>query len=194
MITALVLAAGLSTRMGQPKMLLPWGGSIVIDQVVNTLIDAQLDDICVVTGGSHEEIKEALTRRKAKLIYNPDYANGEMLSSVQLGLRSIRPESEAALIVLGDQPQIEIWVIKAIVTEFRIEQKSIVVPSYQMHRGHPWLIERSMWEGIQRLEPPSTLHDFLLDNQGSIAYVNVDTTSILQDLDTPEDYHGRRPT
>lgn len=192
MISAIVLAAGQSTRMGQQKMLLPWGQTTVIGKVVSTLSEAGVHDIHVVTGGSRNALEALLQEYEIDFIFNKDYSNGEMLTSVQIGLRYMG-ELEAALIVLGDQPQIESNVVQAIVERYLLTQNKIIVPSYKMHRGHPWLIEKSYWKEILNLTPPLTLRDFLNMHNEVIDYICVDTPSVIQDLDTQSDYTQYKP-
>jgi len=193
MISAIVLAAGQSLRMGQPKMMLPWGKTTVIGKVITTLQEAGLDDLHLVVGGNQMELKEVLQRFHVHVVFNPDYANGEMISSVQIGIRSLLGNSEAALIVLGDQPQIEVSVVQTIIEIYFTNRSKIIVPSYQMHRGHPCLIDKSLWGELLNLKPPHTLRDYLNQYQDDIFYVNVGTPSIIQDLDTPDDYKKFNP-
>ncbi|OGO12559.1 MAG: hypothetical protein A2Y53_09055 [Chloroflexi bacterium RBG_16_47_49] len=188
MISAIVLAAGQSFRMGQPKMMLPWGKTTVIGKVTATLLEAGLDDLHLVVGGNQKELNEALRRFQVQFVFNPDFANGEMISSVQVGIRSLLGNSEAALIVLGDQPQLEVSVVQTIIEIYITNRSKIIVPSYQMHRGHPCLIDKSLWGQLLDLKPPHTLRDYLNQYQDDILYVNVDTPSVIQDLDTPDDY------
>jgi len=185
---AIVLAAGLSKRMGRPKMVLPWGQTTVIGQVVDSLLSAGVSPIRVVTGGAREEIEQALQGRPVELLFNPDYANGEMQVSLQLGLNSLPREIEAALVVLGDQPRMRVDTVHQVLAAAADHPGKLVVPSYQMRRGHPWLVPARFWDEILALRLPQTLRDFMRRNAEEIAYVNVDTDSILQDLDTPEDY------
>ena len=190
MISALVLAAGKSTRMGVQKMTLPWGNSTVIGKVITTIQEAGIINIQVVTGSKQKEVENVLTGFTLAFIFNPNYADGDMISSVQEGLRSLHGTSEAALIVLGDQPQIEVSTIKEILECYYSTRCEIVVPSYQMHRGHPWLLEKSLWDEVLSLETTETLRDYLHRHQDKIKYVNVNTSSIIQDLDTMEDYQS----
>ena len=81
MISALVLAAGESTRMGQPKMALPWGTGTVLGQVITTLKAAHIDDILVVTGGSRGAVDKIAGDLGARTVFNPEYARGELVSS-----------------------------------------------------------------------------------------------------------------
>jgi molybdenum cofactor cytidylyltransferase len=193
MIYAIVLAAGESKRMGQPKMLMPWGQTTVIGKVVTTLTEAGLGNIIVVTGGSHMDVDNALKKFKVEITYNKDYTNGEMLTSVQVGLTALDKSAHAALIALGDQPQIELQVVHAILNRYRNSRKQIIVPSYRMHRGHPWIIDQALWQEILTLNPPQTLRDFLGKHSNIIDYVDVDTPSVIQDLDTQSDYSQYKP-
>jgi molybdenum cofactor cytidylyltransferase len=187
-ISAIVLAAGLSTRMGRPKMSLPWNGSTVIERVIDQLLEAGIKSIVVVSGGAHEDVKRALIDRPVQIVLNPDYQNGEMLLSMQVGLRALPDDADAAMIVLGDQPQIEVRIVRGVIQEFEVTQAKLIVPSYQMRRGHPWVVDRSLWPQLLELKTPQTLRDFMNANSSAIHYLNVHNDSILQDMDTPEDY------
>jgi molybdenum cofactor cytidylyltransferase len=193
MISAIVLAAGESRRMGQPKMLMPWGDTSVIGSVVSRLFEANVTDIVVVTGRLNAEIVNELDMYTVHYIMNNDYANGEMLTSAQVGLKNVGDETEAALLVLGDQPQIEVRVVTEILDRYNTTHYPIIIPSYKMHRGHPWLIEKSLWRDIQKLNHPDTLRSFLNSVPTLIDYINVDTPSVIQDLDTPKDYSIYKP-
>jgi molybdenum cofactor cytidylyltransferase len=193
MISAIVLAAGQSKRMGQQKMLMPWGQTTVVGNIVNTLVEARIDDIHVITGGYGTEIKTALEGYNIHFLYNPDFANGEMLTSVQVGLNSVGDESEAVLIVLGDQPQIELKVVREIIDRYLLTHREIIVPSYQKHRGHPWLVKKLFWQEICALVHPQTLRNFLNAHNETIDYINVDSQSVIQDIDTQVDYSRYKP-
>lgn len=192
MIAALILAAGQSKRMGQPKMLLPWGETTVLQKVIATFKAAGLDELLVITGGDRERV-EALVGGEARTLFNPNYAQGEMLSSVQVGLAGLKTEAEAALIGLGDQPQVQERSVRTVLSAYRNSRATLVVPSFQKRRGHPWLVARHHWDEILRMRSPASLRDFLNAHAGEIQYVEVEHTSILQDLDTPEDYLKSRP-
>lgn len=186
MISAIILAAGESKRMGQPKMLLPWGNVTVIEQVINTFLRAGVEDILIVTGSSQEQVEKMIERYPVRKIHNRGYSSGEMLSSLQCGIRELK--AEATLIGLGDQPQVEEKSVRAICNAYETSKSNLLVPSFQMKRGHPWLVARPMWDEILALQPPRTLRDFLNSHTDRIQYVNLDTPTILADLDTPEDY------
>ena len=193
MISAIILAAGQSKRMGQPKMLLPWGNLTVIEHVIVTFLAAGIQDILLVTGGSHERVQEVTKQYPVRNIHNSEYVTGEMLSSLQVGLNNMRETTQAVLIGLGDQPQTQAGSIRLISEAYRSSNSLLIVPSFQMKRGHPWLVARPLWQELLELEPPETPRDFLNAHASQIQYVNVDTPTVLADLDTPEDYQNSRP-
>jgi len=193
MISAIILAAGESKRMGKPKMTLKWGETTVLAHVISVFAKAGLEDILVVTGSYRNEVEEIVSFAKkaypVRSIFNENYATGEMLSSIQCGLRDLRHRGVgAALIGLGDQPQVQERSVRMVCEAFANTGSSLVVPSFQMRRGHPWLIAREIWQEFLNLSPPQTPRDFLNMNSTKINYVGVDSESVLLDLDTPKDY------
>ena len=201
MITAIVLAAGLSTRMGQSKPLLPFGKRAVIEHILSALRECPVDVILVVTGHEREAVERRLAGWPIQTVFNPQFATGEMLASIQVGLRSAPDEAGAALIVLGDQPALERSVVEQVIAAYRRGPGSIVIPSHQMRRGHPLLIDRRHWAEILALREGQTLRDFFRGAAGAILHVEVATASVLRDMDTPVDYRrelvaylSRQPT
>lgn len=193
MISAIILAAGRSRRMGQPKMLLPWGQRTVIEHVVTTFLSAGIEDIVVITGSVSEQVEKAIDGYPVRKLYNRNYAAGEMLSSVQCGLVGMPERARATLIGLGDQPQVQAGSVRLICDVHRQTNSKLVVPSFGRRRGHPWLVERSLWKEILALQPPATPRDFLNGHAAQIRYIDMDSPTILSDLDTPEDYQKFRP-
>lgn len=191
MISAVVLAAGLSTRMGCPKMVLPWGSSTIIGQVVSTLLQAGLKEIIVVTGAARAEVEavvEQLQREEVRTVFNPRFTENDMLVSLQVGLAVLGDDVDAMLVVLGDQPQIEVDVVHKLIDVYQADNVRLIVPSFDMRRGHPWVVDRSLWPDLQSIPQGSTMRDFLHAYRQVITYVTVASSSILRDLDTPEEY------
>ncbi len=191
-IAAIVLAAGESRRMGQPKLLLPWGQTTVLGQVIETLRQAGIDDVLVVTGAGREAMEHVAARHAARTVFNEAFSGGEMLSSIQCGLRALLPGTRAALICLGDQPQVREETVRRICAAYRETEARLVIPSYRKRRGHPWLAARPLWEEFLALPASATPRAFLQAHSGDVRYVQADA-SILQDLDTPEEYARQRP-
>jgi molybdenum cofactor cytidylyltransferase len=203
-VAAVVLAAGRSQRMGQPKMVLPWGDTTVIGQVARTLAQAGLDEIVVVTGGARQQVEQALSGFPVRTVYNPRYVEDQMALSLRVGLSSLSAEIDAALVALGDQPQVRLEVVQDVVRAYQQTRAPLVFPSYRMRRGHPWIISRSLWRLVSALPdsqamspqpaPQRTLRNLLAPYADQICYVEVGDDSILRDLDTPADYRMERPT
>lgn len=196
-VAAVVLAAGMSRRMGAPKLVLPWGQHTVIEQVVKTLQIAGLETIVVVTGGTHEQVEAALSGLEVRCAFNSAYAEDDMAISLQTGLAALPEDCPAALVALGDQPQMESRVARqvrqAYEQAYEESRPVLVAPSYEMRRGHPWIIDRSLWPEVQQLAPGQTLREIFTRHAAGIRYVEVDTPTILRDLDTPEDYRREKP-
>ena len=181
-------------------MLLPWGKTTVLGQVIETLQHAGIDQIVAVTGGARTQVEIMVTKYEVLVVHNNNYEDGEMLSSLQCGMQVLVDaidatslSSNAALICLGDQPQIQEGIITLIVDRFLKSGASLVVPSYRMRRGHPWLVSSAHWNEILKMSTPDTPRDFLNHHSSDISYINVDDSSIVSDLDTSEDYLRSRP-
>lgn len=172
--------------MGQAKPLLPWGERTVIAHILSVLLECPVDEILVITGHEREAVERHLVPGPVRAVPNPHYAAGEMLSSIQAGLRSTT--ADAALIVLGDQPALERSVVEAIIAAYREGRGDIVIPSYQMRRGHPLLIGRRHWAEILALGEGQILRAFFRGVGREIHHVEVTTPSVLRDMDTPADY------
>ena len=175
--------------MGTNKLLLPFGERTVLGQVVATLTGCPLGEVVVVTGHEHERVEELLGRysfSSLRFVYNPDYAAGDMLSSIQAGLAAMRGECDAALIVLGDQPRIERRVVEQILAAHA--PGAVVIPSFNRRGGHPILVDRQRWPDVLALPPGANLREALRARADWVRYVEVDTETILHDVDTPEDY------
>ena len=193
MISAIILAAGKSARMGQNKLLMKWGNMTVIEKVIQTIQDSGIEGVILVTSN---ELQDAIyelrfTNYDLRITINQTYH--EMLSSLQLGLQNQKAACEATIICLGDQPQIESRSVRAVCEAYQKSKSNLVVPSYQNRRGHPWLVAKPLWNEILNMKENQTPRDFLNAHANEIEYVNVDTHTILQDLDTPEDYLKYKP-
>jgi molybdenum cofactor cytidylyltransferase len=188
MISAVVLAAGLSTRMKRLKQLLPYGEHTVVEQVVSVLLASPVGEVLVVTGHERAAVEATLAKWPVRAVFNPHYANEEMLSSVQIGLRAAA-KSQAALLVVGDMPAIEEDVVAQLVQAYQASGDNFVyIPSYQMRAGHPVLVPHPYWRAILNLSTGDSLRSVLRDKNTPAHWVVVDTPSVLRDMDTPADY------
>jgi molybdenum cofactor cytidylyltransferase len=192
-IGAVVLAGGMSRRMGQLKVLMPWGGRrTIIEHIIEQLALARVPQVTVVTGHRAGEVRQVVSRVGADVVHNDKYTTGEMLSSLQAGLRAMPAHISAALLVLGDQPHIQPKIVAQVMMAYAEGNGDIVAPSYHMRRGHPILIDRRYWAEILDLPEDGSLRDVMDRHKDRIGYVNVDTDSVLRDVDTQEDYRQER--
>ncbi|MFN8454848.1 MAG: nucleotidyltransferase family protein [Anaerolineae bacterium] len=187
-ISAIVVAAGLSTRMGEPKQLLPYGQHTVIEQIVSVLRQCALLEVVVITGHQREAVEAKLTPWPVRVVFNPNYQAGEMLSSIQCGLLALNPAAQAALIVLGDQPQLEATVVRQVIEAYQAGLSRLIIPSFQMRRGHPILLDRAYWPEILDLSPGDIRRPVITAHADMVYYVLFETDAVLRDMDTPEEY------
>ena len=200
-VAAVIAAAGRSTRMGEPKQLLPWGDRTVLGTVAINLHAAGASPVLCVVGHLAEEMASALGDAPAILVHNRDYLQGEMLSSFQTGIRHLlsgemgaSDSCLGALLALGDQPHIPIPVIRSVLEQAQQTPESIVIPSFEMRRGHPFYLPAHLWQELLTLGPDETLRTLLQRHQEAVTYVNVTTDAILRDMDTPADYQALSTT
>jgi molybdenum cofactor cytidylyltransferase len=187
-VSAVILAAGTSSRMGQAKQLLPLGQNTVLAQTLANVQSAALHEIILVLGASAETIRGQLPSPQGlKIVVNPAYQQG-IASSLQAGLSAVDPNSDAALIILGDQPFIRPQTLDLIVEEYRRSQAQIVIPMYQGQRGNPVLLDRSVFAEVMALEGDVGSRAIFARHLDGIVNVEVEDKGILLDLDDPADY------
>ena len=190
MISGILLAAGESTRMApQFKPLLKWGTKTVIEACIDNLRRSRLDEILVVLGYKEAELRARLAAKGVQFAINPDYRSG-MLGSVKAGWSEISPQTDAVLIALVDQPTVTPPIIDRIISAFWKGDKKIAVPVFNGHRGHPVIFDRDLEEEVMRLDEASSdgLKAVLTAHSDQILEVPVDSSSVLEDIDNPEDY------
>jgi molybdenum cofactor cytidylyltransferase len=192
-VTAVVLAAGEGRRMGQSKQLLPWGGTTVLGRTLENLRASTVHDIVVVSGHKADAVKAIAGEQGLATVYNRDYAVGEMLSSLQVAVRQLAANRSAALVTLADQPMVRPGVIDLILDAYRKGKGDLLAPFYRGRRGNPVLIGRRYFAELLALPPGAAPRDLLQRHPDDLVMVEVDTDSVLRDLDRPEEYERWRP-
>ncbi len=148
MISGLILAAGSSARLGRPKQLLDLGGKPVLEHVVAAALASALDEVVVVLGHRAEEIRSAVPEdERVRVVVNPEHERGQS-TSLAAGLRSLGPESEAAVVLLGDQPGTAPAAVAAVVAAYRDGLGPVVQASYGGRPAHPTLLARRVWAEV----------------------------------------------
>ena len=187
MISGIVLAAGTSSRLGQPKQLMELGGRPVLQHVLEAASAAGLDELVVVLGYRAEDVTAALTLpASSRTVVNPDYATGQA-SSMRKGLAAVSPSSVAAVLLLGDQPAMRPDDIRAVADAYRSGAGPIVQGSYRGVPGHPVLFDRSVWPDLLAVEGDRGARDVIKAHPDWVTRVDLDS-DVPPDLDTMEDY------
>ncbi len=186
-IWAIILAAGESKRMKEPKMLLPVQGKTMIEKTITNVITSEVNNTLVVLGAFSNEIYDAISHLPVSVCINDNYVEG-MLSSVQCGLCNIPGSAGAVLFVPGDQPLIEPLVINRVINAYHESGKGIAMPVYEGKRGHPLLVSGKYMEEIKGFGTNESLRSLACRHEDDVLEVIVDTPSVLKDFDTREDY------
>ena len=185
---AVILAAGLSSRMGDNKLLLPWTDSApIISHVLRAYANVNVPNvkpIIVVTGRDAERVAAAVADYQPTLVHNADFASGEMLSSVKRGLRALPSATQAVFIQPGDMPGMTDAVIERLAAAH--EPGWNVAPRYQGRRGHPVLLDRAHWRAMLDLPAGARPRDGLRGTR--LRLLEVAEAGVLLDVDTRAAY------
>jgi molybdenum cofactor cytidylyltransferase len=187
-VTAVLLAAGLSTRMnGEFKQLMPYRGRTIVEACVETLLASTVDETLVVLGHRADEVAATISRFAVRTVQNPDYEAG-MSTSVVAGLRAVGVESDAMMVALVDQPHLPVAVFDAVLDAYRDTGARIVVPTIAGDTGHPVIFDLSLRDEILAVDPTKGLRAVTYAHRADSLRVAVDSVGILDDIDTPDDY------
>lgn len=191
MIAGIVLAAGLSLRMGRPKLLLDWGGKPVVRRAVERVKAGGVDEIVIVLGHEGQAIREALKGLPVRFVENPEPEAGQA-SSIACGGAALDSGVRAALIALGDQPALPSGVIPRLLETFKDTGKAIVAPVYRGTQGNPVLFSSAVFPELRALMGDRGGRSVVEKDPARVALVSFDLP-MPADLDTFEDYERLRP-
>jgi molybdenum cofactor cytidylyltransferase len=189
----LILAAGVSSRMGRDKALLPWRDGTFLSAAILAL-QAATELVIVVAGANAPSLEPIADANAAFLVVNPDPQRGQF-SSLLVGLRDVLNRGrDAAIITLVDRPPAEGETIEQLRSAFLVgdEQPWAVVPDYGGKHGHPIVIGREMIEAFLRAPVNSSAREVEHANQAHILYVPVADPLVAANVDTPEDFEKLR--
>lgn len=188
-VTAMVLAAGESTRMGGfPKPLLDLDGRRFVERILSTLDAAGIDEVVVVLGHEREEVLERADLGTAEWTANPGYRDG-MLSSVQCGVRRARNrDADAALLWPVDFPLVSPSVVSGLVEGLSRAGDDVAIPVVAGERGHPALFARSTFEALLEAPPDEGARAVVYDESTVVTEVDCEDETIFVDIDTPAEY------
>jgi molybdenum cofactor cytidylyltransferase len=187
MISAVLLGAGESKRMGVNKLLLPWRRKSVLEHCFETLHQSKVQEVVIVLNLRNKEIVNLFQGLKVKIIVNP-YSKRGMSTSIRKGLEAIHPRCDGILIALGDQPFLKTRTINALIRAFDQGKGGIIIPSFQGRHGHPVIFHRRYRRELLNLKGDVGGRSIIERHPGDIRVVPIKSIGVVKDIDTWQDY------
>ena len=184
-VAAVVLAAGQGLRFGSQKLLAPLGDRPLLQHALDAVNGSSLSPIVLVLGADADAIASGVRVGRARLVRNPDHATGQA-SSLKVGLRSL-DTSDAAVVVLGDQPNVTAALLDALVAAQRSSGAPAVVCVQDGRRSPPTLLHRDLWEEVGKLRGDTGAREVLARHPDVAVFEVAYGVARLDDVDTPAD-------
>jgi len=182
----IILAAGTSSRYGQIKQLLDWKGKSFIRHVAETALRSGLEPVVVVTGFQHAEVESHLQNLPVKIIYNPEYTQGQS-TSIKAGISALPQDVGSAVFLLADQPQIPVEVVRALIEAHSAERQAILAPLVlEERRANPVLFDQDTFADLMQLQ--GDMGGRGIFDKHRVSYLPWHDDILLFDVDKPEDY------
>ncbi len=187
----IILAAGASTRFGEPKQLLRLKDKCLLDWVLDAALKSELNRIVLVLGYAHQKILQALGEKlqhsKLLVAINPQYEKGQSLS-LQTGLSKVKDDYPAVMFLLGDQPMLNTAAINVLLERFWADEKDICVPIYQGKRKTPAIFRRRFYTQLMGIKGDMGARQLIDDNPDRVLGVEMEDPICFFDVDTPQDF------
>jgi molybdenum cofactor cytidylyltransferase len=187
MISAILLGAGKSKRMGFDKLSLPWGKKTVLEHCIETLLRSKVREVVIVLGVRKKGIKNLFRGRKTKIVTNP-HPEGGMSTSLRRGLQAIHPESHGILIALGDQPFLKTRTVDVLIRTFARGKGGMIVPSFRGRRGHPVIFHKRYRKELLNLRGDVGGRSVLEKYPKDVIMVSVKSEGVVKDINTWQNY------
>jgi molybdenum cofactor cytidylyltransferase len=184
-IAGILLAAGESTRFGQPKQLLDWHGQPFVRAIVHTMLQAGFSQTLVVSGAHAEGVEAALRDLPVQVVRNPSWSSGQS-SSIRAGLKALPHQTGAAIFLLVDQPQVSVELLRALAEWYAAERPAVLAPLIEDKRANPVLFDRETFPDLLALQ--GDIGGRAIFSKHKVTYLLWHDTNLLFDIDTPEDY------
>ena len=186
-ISAVVLAAGRSTRMGAVnKLLVPLDGRPMVRAVADALESSSVAPVVVVTGHESDRVGEALAGTRVRLVHNPEYRQG-LSGSLRIGLTALPESAEGAVVCLGDMPLVTSQHVDKLVAAFdTVEGREICVPVFEGKRGNPVLFARRFFEEMKAVRGDVGARHLIGEYEEYVCEVAMDDRAVLVDVDSPQ--------
>ena len=186
-VSGLILAAGASSRLGQPKQLLPFKGTTLLGWVVEQFESCTpLNEVVVVLGATAEEVRKQVQFGRAKVVVNPATGQG-CSASYRVGIGASDPRSDALVVLLGDQPAVNSQIVEKVISAWQKNDEKIVLASYRGRRGHPMLFSKELFDQMVVLHGDKAVWKLVDQHPEWVREVPIDR-EVPKDINTWEDY------
>jgi molybdenum cofactor cytidylyltransferase len=186
-ISAVLLAAGESSRMGEPKQLLPFGRSTFVEQAVDTLLGSAVAEVIVVVGYRADPVVKRIGPRPVKIAQNPEYRQG-MITSIIAGLKLVAPETGAVMLALSDQPLLNSRTIDNLISGFLRGDKGIAIPTCRGVRWHHVIFVSKYIRELMKVKGDIGGRQIIDSHPEDVLEVEVASEGVVVDIDTEDDY------
>jgi len=183
-VSAILLAAGASRRMGRSKQLLPLGSRPAIVRCLESIRGASVDDTVVVIAANGNEILEAIKEFAVTIVRN-ETPEADMSESVRVGLKKVNPACSGVFVCLADHPMVKAETLISMRHCHAEKPRTIILPVYRGKKGHPPLLPR---ETLSEIDVLPKLSDVIQEHSGEVYCLAVDDEGVVLDMDTWEDY------
>jgi len=187
MISAVILAAGKSTRLGLSKQLLEINGRTIIEHVIKNVCESTVAETIVVLGFMADKIIDKTRSCNIKIVLNRAYESG-MSSSLRAGLKAVNKDADAVIFVLADQPLVKAPVLNKLISEYERKKPLIVVPTYKGKRGNPTLVDRALFNEIKRISGDVGARSLIEKYRKNVEEIEMNSPGVLIDIDTAEEF------
>lgn len=188
-VSAILLGAGESRRMGANKLALPWGRETVFERVLETILRSGIAEVIVVVSPRTRRLMGQMRQARVRVVTNRDFRKG-MGASIQKGVKALDPRSRGILIALGDQPLLHPRTVDALMAAYSQNKGLIVVPVYQGRRGHPVLFDRRFENELRSLSDDAGGRSILANHAEEVFELRTRSAGVVKDLDTPGQYRN----
>jgi len=189
MVSAILLAAGESQRMGRPKQLLPFGSSTILGKTIDNLLSSRADEVIVVLGTRAGAMKQVIAGRQVKVVVNPDYREG-MSTSLIAGLEHVDSKAQWVMVALADQPLIDKDTYNRLIEGALGCDMGIILPTYRSKRGNPVIFSIKYKDELLGLEGDLGGREILKKHPDDILEVAVGSEGVTIDINNLDDYYS----
>ncbi len=184
-VTGLIMASGFSRRMKTDKLLLELGGKTVLERVIDSCLDSNLDDIILIY--RKEEVRDIAIKNGIKAIHNENADRGQS-ESIKIGVKNVGDNSNGIMFIVGDQPHLDSKTIDILIDEFEKDQEKIIIPIYDGNKGNPTIFPASLKNQFSELEGDVGGKEIISKNLDRVNYIDIDNHKAGIDMDTVEEY------